>query len=124
MEDATRPPSLHNGSPASAAVTERDIYAALMSDVDIDRLLSFIPPRPSWMARAACRGMGTRSFVPQVRTGKARQPASPFVRAMCSQCPVSTPCRDYALEHPELEGIWGGTDAYERRRLREQQTAT
>ncbi len=115
MPDPTRPPSQDSGP---TALTEHDVLAALMEGVDIDRILSFVAPRPAWMARAACRGMATRSFVPSVPSGPARPPASRLVREVCGNCPVRAQCRDYALAHPELEGWWGGTDAYERRQLR------
>jgi hypothetical protein len=43
MPDATRPPSPDTGFPA---VTERDVLAALMENVDIDRLLNLLPHPP------------------------------------------------------------------------------
>lgn len=28
---------------------------------------------------------------------------------LCSGCPVATQCLQYALDNPEVEGVWGGT---------------
>ncbi len=37
---------------------------------------------------------------------------------ICRRCPALKPCRDYAMAHPELEGIWGATTEKERRQAR------
>lgn len=37
--------------------------------------------------------------------------------AHCNRCPVKTDCADYALTHPGLHGIWGGTTEADRDRL-------
>lgn len=39
-------------------------------------------------------------------------------KAVCSGCPYATRCLQYALDNPELSGIWGGTTEYQRRMLR------
>lgn len=39
-------------------------------------------------------------------------------RRLCAGCVVATQCLAYALEHPSLEGIWGGTSFGGRQRLR------
>lgn len=39
-------------------------------------------------------------------------------RRMCDSCRFLDACRDYALDRPELEGIWGGTSKKERQQLR------
>lgn len=41
------------------------------------------------------------------------------VLAICAACPVRRQCLDFALNNPLGQyGIWGGTTAYERRRMR------
>ncbi len=35
---------------------------------------------------------------------------------ICHNCPVKTPCLEYALAH-KLEGIWGGTTHRQRRQI-------
>lgn len=50
-----------------------------------------------------------------------RQPAYPYEREakmICSSCPYQMRCLEYAIKHPEEQGIWGGTTEYERRRIR------
>jgi WhiB family redox-sensing transcriptional regulator len=73
--------------------------------------------RPAWMARAACRGTGTDAYFPTV--GATVAPA----RAVCAGCPVREPCLAYALADPELAGVWGGTSARERDRIRRERAA-
>jgi hypothetical protein len=36
---------------------------------------------------------------------------------LCAGCPVQLDCLNHALAHPELEGIWGGTNEKGRKRL-------
>lgn len=70
--------------------------------------------RPSWMADAACAGADPAAFFPE--RGEDTGPAL----ALCARCPVVDECRTYALEQPGRtdHGVWGGTSARERRRLR------
>ncbi len=65
-----------------------------------------------WMADAACRGMDPDVFHP-VRGG-SRDAA--FLA--CKGCPVKAECFDYAMENRIEIGIWGGTSAKQRGRLR------
>ncbi|WP_035696676.1 WhiB family transcriptional regulator, partial [Glycomyces tenuis] len=39
-------------------------------------------------------------------------------RRICAACPVQPECRTYALDHPSLCGIWGGSSEMQRKRLR------
>lgn len=39
-------------------------------------------------------------------------------KAVCADCPVVRACLEWALESNQQDGIWGGTDEGERRRLR------
>lgn len=36
----------------------------------------------------------------------------------CSECPYMKACLLYALKNPELMGIWGGTNDYQRKNMR------
>lgn len=65
-----------------------------------------------WMEAAACRGRADVNFFPT--QGDSDVPA----KALCSICPVLRPCRQYALDHLELHGIWGGTSHRTRIRMR------
>jgi WhiB family redox-sensing transcriptional regulator len=71
--------------------------------------------RPSWQARAACRGMGTNGFIAS-RGDNARATAA--AKGVCHTCGVVAECLAYALEDDELVGIWGGTSEKERARMR------
>lgn len=68
----------------------------------------------AWMADAACRGKDTAEFFPESWT-------PPHIREICEACPVREECLDYALRYHE-HGIWGGTTAKDRRRIRMERT--
>ena len=74
--------------------------------------ISDIALRPAWQRRAACRGKGTDRWFPTTREAEAN------ARAVCEPCSVRRECLAYAMADRELVGIWAGTDATERRRLR------
>ena len=38
-------------------------------------------------------------------------------RAICDGCPVASECLQYAMEHNETHGMWGGKSVRERRKL-------
>lgn len=67
--------------------------------------------REPWMLDAACRGHTTETFFPH--PGESHEEAL----AVCRDCPVVEPCLEYALTHHEI-GVWGGTDAEQRRLIR------
>lgn len=72
-----------------------------------------------WRRQASCKGL-TPFFFPE-HGGSAR--FTDLAKGLCSICPVSQQCLDYALEnfdHRTDFGIWGGTNAPERRVLRKQ----
>lgn len=73
--------------------------------------------REPWMANGKCLGLGTKMadiFYPAA--GENTKQA----KRMCAVCPVRTECLDYALEHGEVFGIWGGYTEADRRRLKRQ----
>lgn len=39
-------------------------------------------------------------------------------KAICAKCPLATACLEWAIEHNEEHGIWGGLTYYERKRLK------
>lgn len=39
-------------------------------------------------------------------------------KKLCGLCDLQAACLQYALDNPELEGIWGGTTPMDRNRLR------
>jgi hypothetical protein len=65
-----------------------------------------------WTAAGACRGMDAESFFP------IRGESTRAAKQVCSECPVTDECLDYALRTSQRYGIWGGKSEQERRRLR------
>lgn len=87
-------------------------YDALMRGVDVFLLFE----RPEWHAEAACRGSDANFFPGQ---GENFRPA----KNVCMACPVSEPCRAWAIERNEKHGIWGGLGASERADIRRARSA-
>jgi WhiB family redox-sensing transcriptional regulator len=67
---------------------------------------------PEWMLRGACNGVRGDLFFP------SRGESSKEAKAICSGCEVRETCLDYALEHGEKWGVWGGASERERRKIR------
>lgn len=67
-----------------------------------------------WRTMASCREV-TVSFFP----GSSRDERQQAREAMstCMRCPVRLACLQWAVEHKEYYGIWGGTTEAERRRM-------
>jgi WhiB family redox-sensing transcriptional regulator len=75
-----------------------------------------------WKVRAACREAPDKSvFFPERATEVATQNLVKQAKAICKRCPVRRECLDYALEHYEKHGVWGGTTERERRKLEKPQ---
>ncbi len=68
--------------------------------------------RPAWQREAACRSQGTRTWF------SGTSPDIERARAVCHACPVQAPCLQYAMSEADLEGVWAGTTAKERRQMR------
>jgi WhiB family transcriptional regulator, redox-sensing transcriptional regulator len=67
-----------------------------------------------WQERANCLGVDPDLFFPE-RGASTRE-----AKAVCGSCEVRPECLEYALDHAEKFGIWGGLSERERRRLRRQ----
>lgn len=65
----------------------------------------------AWRDRAACRGMDSAIFF--VERGAPADQA----RLVCDRCSVQRDCLDFALDHAEPYGIWGGKSVYQRQQL-------
>lgn len=64
--------------------------------------------------RCACRGADTELFFPKRGDpGVARA-----AKAICAGCDLRQECLDWALPVTDLAGIFGGTTAVDRKRLR------
>lgn len=70
--------------------------------------------RPAWMKRGACR-----TADPSITWFPDLGDSGIEAKRICWACPVRWECHEWATSHPDpLAGIWGGTSAQERRRLR------
>ncbi len=70
-----------------------------------------------WTDLAACRGVDPELFYPISATGPAVEQVTK-AKKVCSGCPVTEDCLNWALRAGEPVGIWGGTTPEERRYLR------
>jgi len=67
---------------------------------------------PPWQERALCSQTDPEAFFPE-KGGSTRS-----AKRICGRCDVQADCLDYALDHDEKFGIWGGLSAPERRQLK------
>jgi WhiB family redox-sensing transcriptional regulator len=70
------------------------------------------PEQTEWMLDGLCAQTDPEEFFP----GKGSDVRA--AKAVCAGCPVLNTCRAYALDRPNLSGIWGGTSERERKALR------
>ncbi len=77
-----------------------------------------VRPEP-WMADGACRQPehADVNWFPGKGETIVRQ------RIICATCPVKSMCLEYALEHGERYGVWGGESERSRRRMRAKKRA-
>lgn len=66
----------------------------------------------NWQERALCAETDPESFFPE-KGGSTRD-----AKKICESCDVRAQCLEFALEHDERFGIWGGLSERERRKLR------
>lgn len=65
-----------------------------------------------WQTEAKCLQAEPDTFFPE-KGGSTRE-----AKKVCQSCEVRAECLEYALEHDERFGIWGGLSERERRRLK------
>ncbi len=75
------------------------------------------PDSLEWQGQANCLGVDPDLFFPE-RGASTRE-----AKSICAACLVQADCLEYALDHGEKFGIWGGTSERERRRLRRARAA-
>lgn len=73
-----------------------------------------------WRFKAACQDCGPELFFTLGTTGPALDQIEQ-AKAICRQCPVITPCLEWAVATNQDAGVWGGTSEDERRELRRRQ---
>ena len=83
-----------------------------ISDSDV-RLLALVEDDElSWQERAVCAQTDPEAFYPE-KGGSTRE-----AKKVCLTCDVRDECLQYALDHDERFGIWGGLSERERRKLK------
>ena len=65
-----------------------------------------------WQERALCAQTDPEAFFPE-KGGSTRE-----AKKVCVGCDVRGECLEYALEHDERFGIWGGLSERERRKFK------
>jgi len=70
-------------------------------------------PEP-WMAEGACNFVDPELWFPD-KGGPVKD-----AKRICRQCPVVDKCLEFALEHAERYGVYGGKSEMERRKILKQ----
>ena len=79
----------------------------------VEGIENFLEVAPeSWQERALCAQTDPEAFFPE-KGGSTRE-----AKRICQGCEVRDECLEYALEHDERFGIWGGLSERERRKLK------
>jgi WhiB family transcriptional regulator, redox-sensing transcriptional regulator len=71
-----------------------------------------------WRELGACRGLDPSMFYPD------DDEVCDEAKSVCAGCHVRVACLEYALQHREKQGIWGGATERERRRIIRQRRRT
>ena len=105
----------------SARRTKESMRAGVRSQ-DPETNNKKLPPATTdvwdWQLEAACRGMeDTWFFPPDREQAKARTSRISRAKAVCAHCPALIPCRDFALDHGEVFGVWGGLSEDDREKV-------
>ena len=70
-----------------------------------------------WRDNAACLSADPELFFPVGNTGPAVEQID-RAKSVCSRCPVTEYCLQYALDTNQDSGVWGGLSEDERRALK------
>ncbi len=74
-----------------------------------------------WRMQAACLTEDPETWFP-VGDGPSAQQQAEEAKAVCRHCPVQQACLQWAMDHNQQDGIWGGLTDRERYNLRARQT--
>lgn len=66
-----------------------------------------------WREQARCREIG----YPFTIFYSSNNEETNIAKAICSMCPVAKACLDYAIMTKEPDGVWGGLDHKQRKKL-------
>ena len=99
------------GQAVAAWETRQDAVATWESAHPLDGWPEHLEPGQGWRRFALCLGHPSDLWYPAESDGGAQ------AIAICSACPVRLDCLRWAVEHRELEGIWGGIPAERRKQM-------
>jgi WhiB family transcriptional regulator, redox-sensing transcriptional regulator len=74
----------------------------------------------NWRAAGACLSADPDLFFPISSAGPAERQIA-RAKMICAGCRVRRECLDFAVSHPQVYGIWGGTTREDRQRERRRQ---
>lgn len=69
---------------------------------------------PNFEGKQACLKVNPDIFFPT----NADRAGFVNAKTICASCEVIEPCLQYAVRHPSLDGIWGGTTPRQRETIR------
>jgi len=81
-------------------------------ELDVLAELFDVAEEHDWQERALCAQTDPEAFFPE-KGGSTRE-----AKRICQGCEVRSECLEYALQHDERFGIWGGLSERERRKLK------
>lgn len=71
----------------------------------------------AWMVSAECSGEDPNLFFPPDNGKKILKEQKEKALSFCNACEVKEECRDYAIENRIREGMWGGLDPQQLKRI-------
>lgn len=71
---------------------------------------------PKFDGSQACAEVDPELFFPEEANQSRKQMVT--IRKVCGSCAFKSPCLQYALDNPDLVGIWAATTEKERRFIR------
>jgi WhiB family transcriptional regulator, redox-sensing transcriptional regulator len=74
----------------------------------------------NWRSAGACLSADPDLFFPISATGPAEKQIA-RAKLICAGCTVRLECLEFAMNHDQLFGIWGGTTPQDRQRERRRQ---
>jgi WhiB family redox-sensing transcriptional regulator len=107
-------------APSALPVAPRDAFVSLAPGtfgIGIGSAEDANWEEPDWQGLALCAQVDGEIFFPE-KGGSTRE-----AKKVCRGCEVRAECLEYALEHDERFGIWGGLSERERRRLKHEADA-
>lgn len=101
-----------SAAPAREGNVETNPRKQNLFDLTQDFDLLFDAVEQDWQEQALCAQTDPEAFFPE-KGGSTRE-----AKRICQACGVRDECLEFALEHDERFGIWGGLSERERRRLK------